>query len=199
MKFYLRWYRIAKPILKFFYRVKVVGAENEPDAPYIVYANHSSFIDPMLIAVSLRAPIRYAAKEQLFKIPVVGWFLRKLKVIMLKRDGRDMSGIREMLKALSDGQSIGIFPQGTRKPFIIPAKDDALVGFAAIATMSKATLLPATIVTSRLKPGIFRKTTIVIGQPITYQQYTGFKDDPSRREIADYCFESVVKPLEALK
>lgn len=190
MSFYRFVRAVLMPILHVFYGIEKVGRENEPDTPYIVFANHSSFVDPLLLAVSLKQTVRFAAKADLSKKPLPAWFFRNLGCVNLNRDGRDMQSIRELVGILRQ-QSIGIFPQGTRMPYKVPSSDDALPGFAAIAKMSHATLLPVSIVTKRLKPGIFRKTRIVIGKPIPYEEYMSCADDPTREQITAYCFDRV--------
>lgn len=196
MDFYRFARALLKPILFPFYRVKKIGAANEPVTPYIVYANHSSFIDPLLIAVSLKQTVRFAAKADLTKNAFLRFVFKHLGCVTLNRDGKDMTGIRELMSILDHGESIGIFPQGTRIPYKVPSSTDVLPGFAAIAKMSHATLLPVSIVTKRLKPGIFRKTTIIIGEPISYDEYMSCADRPTRKQIADYCFERISRQFD---
>lgn len=197
MDFYRFARAVLKPILFPFYRIKKIGAQNEPDTPYIVYANHSSFIDPLLIAVSLKQTVRFAAKADLTKNVFLRFIFKHLGCVTLNRDGKDMSGIRELMGILDHDESIGIFPQGTRIPYKVPSSDDVLTGFAAIAKMSHATLLPVSIVTKRLKPGIFRRTEIIIGEPIPYDEYMSCAERPTREQIADYCFERIERQFDA--
>ncbi len=196
MRFYRFIRALIKPFVFLLYRVKKVGAKNEPDTPYIVFANHSSFIDPILLAVTLKQSVRFAAKVDLTKHALPRWFFKHLGCVTLNRDGKDMQSIRELVGIINDGTSVGIFPQGTRIPYKIPSSDDALPGFAAIAKMSKATLLPVSIITKRLRPGIFRRTTVIIGEPITYDEYMSCAENPTREQITAYCFDRVAQRFE---
>ena len=53
--------------MRLLYRVKVEGRENEPEGPYLVCANHSSFCDPILITASLKQKHKWLAKKELEK------------------------------------------------------------------------------------------------------------------------------------
>ena len=58
----------------------VQGRENLPDEPVLICANHSSGWDPVLLVCALASdfPLRIMAKEQLFKIPIIGGFIRRM-------------------------------------------------------------------------------------------------------------------------
>ena len=58
------------------YRVKIVGKENEPDLPYIICANHSSFMDPVLITVAVKAKPIWIGKKELLKYSFLRWVLK---------------------------------------------------------------------------------------------------------------------------
>ena len=59
-------YRFFKLILglpfRLIYRIKIIGADNEPDGPFIVSANHMSYADPFIEGVCLKTQITYIAK-----------------------------------------------------------------------------------------------------------------------------------------
>ena len=188
-------YSVFKAILKYpfrlLYRIKIEGKENEPEGAYIICANHSSFVDPILITSSLRQNQRWLAKRELTKNPFMKLVFRITNAIPINRQGLDTPALHECIDSVKAGTSIGIFPQGTRMRRVEPQPEQALPGLSLIACISKATILPISIVTKRRQPGIFRKTRIVIGKPISYEEYSSKVDRSDKKALASYLFGKV--------
>jgi 1-acyl-sn-glycerol-3-phosphate acyltransferase len=95
---------------------------------YVVVANHASNPDPFLLSF-LPWDMRWIAKEEMFRIPVVGTIMRLSGDIALRRGQRD--SVREMMaecrRTLDEGLSIMFFPEGTRSRDgrLLPFKDGA--------------------------------------------------------------------------
>lgn len=91
---------------------------NLPDdrrRPWIVVANHESFVDILLIA-HLPMEMKWVSKQTFFKIPLVGWLMRMARDIKLVR-GESGSGARVYVEAaerLNNKVSVMLFPEGTR-------------------------------------------------------------------------------------
>lgn len=83
--------------------------------PYVVVANHASIADPFLLSF-LPLDMRFVAKEELFRTPLVGWLLRLAGDIPVRRgDGASATAMRATCVAtLARGLSVMIFPEGTR-------------------------------------------------------------------------------------
>jgi 1-acyl-sn-glycerol-3-phosphate acyltransferase len=87
----------------------------DPHRPYVVVSNHQSLADIPIIA-NLPWEMKWVAKIELFKIPVVGWMMRLAGDIPIDR-GSPQSGTRMLLTALrylQNNCSIMFFPEGTR-------------------------------------------------------------------------------------
>lgn len=99
-------------------RFTVRGRANVPDGPTLIVANHQSAWET-IAALVLFPDVAIVTKQELLAIPVIGWFLRHSPMILIDRDG-STSAMRKMLadcrRAVADGRSILIFPEGTRKP-----------------------------------------------------------------------------------
>jgi len=120
------FYRFVRALLRaalgFYYReVEVAGAERIPaDGPLLLLANHhNGMIDPLIVIAASRRPVRYIAKEPLFRIPVLGWFMRRLGCLPAHRQkdaGYAKEKNEELYRAVKEaflaGGAIGIFPEG---------------------------------------------------------------------------------------
>ncbi len=123
---------IAKTLLKKVFRIEIFGSENIPGkGSYIVASNHRSHLDPPVLNSAFPEPLMFIAKEELFK-PPLGWILKHMRTIPIRRGSRDMHTLEMTLELLRKGCAVGIFPEGTRaKPgeFLRPKPG---IGFLAI-------------------------------------------------------------------
>lgn len=169
--FYRRVHWLFAPLVRLIYPLDVQGIENLTDEAVVLCPNHSSALDPVLLAASLRydVPLRIMAKKQLLDVPVVGWFLGKMGAFGVDRGNSDIGAIKTAIRSLREGYKLMIFPEGTR------VKEgeavDAKGGAAMIAIRSGVRMQPVYIAT---KKRMFRKTKIVFG-PVYEPAYTGKK------------------------
>lgn len=176
--------------------LRVKGRENEPKGPYIVCANHSSFLDPVCIAVALKQTQRFIARSSLIRFKFFKWLFKGAKVITINRGNSDLSAIKLTIRAIENGDNVAIFPQGTRIRGIAPSLDQVEAGLGLLAAKTKVPVLPVSIVTKRLYPGFLRPCKVVIGKPIYAEEYMNINPDPRAKEIAQYCFSYVIPPFE---
>lgn len=138
--------RILKALFGFFWRLDVSGLENLPaQGPVIVAGNHNSLVDGPLLAVAAGLARRYClplTKQEIYRVPVVGWFLKNVGTIPLERRG-DVQAMRAALDWLAQDGGLIIFPEGTRSRDGVPLKPKAGVGF--LASRSGAPIVPARI------------------------------------------------------
>lgn len=112
--------------------------------PCVVVANHASLADPFLLS-HLPFDQRFVAKEELFRIPLVGWLLRLAGDIPIRRGDRTsaLAMERACVATLALGLSVTIFPEGTR------SKDGVMGAFRngafRIATAAGARILPVAL------------------------------------------------------
>ena len=169
--FYRRIHWLLAPLVRLVFPLDVRGRENLTDEAVVLCPNHSSALDPILLAVALRydVPVRMMAKKQLMDIPVVGWFLGKMGAFGVNRGNSDIGAIKTSIRSLREGWKLMIFPEGTR------VKDgeevEAKGGAAMIAIRSGVRMQPVYITT---KKRAFRKNKIVFG-PVYDPVYTGKK------------------------
>ena len=144
----MAFYGVAKRIVQValwpFYKVEAeYRAELPQDKGYIMASNHVSDMDPVMLGLAFHKQLRFMAKEELFKIPVLGGIIRALGAFPVARGKGDQTAIQNAVKVVEDGGVLGIFPEGTR------FKDGKLhrlkSGAVVVASKTGADLLPACI------------------------------------------------------
>jgi len=114
-----------------FYPCRVYGRENIPKKGGCIYAsNHESNIDPVLLPVASPRQMRFMAKEELFRNPILGWLIRTGGGFPIRRATADRGALNEFLHQLKLGYPVLIFPQGTRGG----KKIQSGVGFLAVTS-----------------------------------------------------------------
>lgn len=112
------WRLLQPPVWVFcrlWFRIRAEGLENlDATRGGLLLINHQSFLDPVLAAVLLRRPISYLARDSLFRVPLLGWLLRRTHVIPISRESVRSGSIRTALERLEQGFLVGIFPEGRR-------------------------------------------------------------------------------------
>lgn len=161
-RFYRIIYAIAAPIIHLLFPCRTVGLEDLPEEGALLCANHASGWDPILIALNLPKDARLTvmAKDQLFRIPLLGFFLKKLGIFPVKRGGNDLTAMKTAMKVLSGGNRLLVFPEGTR----VDGQGDAEAK-GGVTMMAVRTGVPMVPVYCGGKHKFLRKTTIVFGEP----------------------------------
>lgn len=114
-----RTYRIAwwlaRLVARRVYRTRVENVERIPPVgPVILASNHASLADPPLIGGSIPRAVNFLARDTLFQIPVLGWYIRRLNAVPVNREGGGGAGLKAILDRLHGGAAILLFPEGTR-------------------------------------------------------------------------------------
>ena len=97
-----------------------VSLRNESGAdlkagPYLYLINHVGIMDPVMLSAVLPQHVRWVAGAYLFKTRFLKLVIGKWCTAIPKQQGRrDMSMIRNIGKALEEGDNVGLFPEGTR-------------------------------------------------------------------------------------
>ncbi|MCZ7627198.1 MAG: 1-acyl-sn-glycerol-3-phosphate acyltransferase [Candidatus Methylomirabilis sp.] len=128
-------------IAKVAFRLQIEGQEHIPrTGPGIVAANHVSYIDPIIIGIAVRRPVRFMAKKELFSSPLFGWLIRQLGAFPVNRDRTNLQAFKLAASSLAAGEIVAIFPEGTRGDGVKlrPAKP----GIGLIAARTGAPVIP---------------------------------------------------------
>ena len=128
-------------------RVRAVGREHlEPGRAYLFMANHTSNLDPPIITPLLGRRIAIIAKQELFKIPLFGYAMRKANFVALNRADRRsaVESVGNAVHVLQSGLGMMVFPEGTR------SRDGRLLPFKKgpfhLAMEAGVSVVPITVV-----------------------------------------------------
>lgn len=152
-------------------------------------ANHLSLADPPIIGCALKRHIHFLAKEELFRIPVLGWFIRETNAFPVKRMEHDVSAFKHAQRLLQQGEAMLLFPEGTRQRAGVlgPAKS----GVGMLAVKAHVPIIPVLVQHSD-HLGSLTRVSVTFGAPI-----------PPRLEVsrADYqpLSDMVMERIQALR
>jgi 1-acyl-sn-glycerol-3-phosphate acyltransferase len=161
---------VVKAAILVYFRLRRLGREHIPSGAVILAANHRSFLDPFAIGCCNPRPIYFVAKQELFRNPLVGWFLNCLGAFPVRRSHSDEESVKTSLALLERGQAVVIFPEGTRIRSGSLAKPKRGVG--RLALQSGSPVVPIAITGSehardgwKIKPV---RVHVRFGAPLTY-------------------------------
>lgn len=160
---------IFRPLVKFVFKMQFKGLENIPSegTRYIVAINHTCALDPVFAACPKQLPpLHFMAKVELFKNPIVGWFMTHMYGFPVKRGKGDSSAIEYGEKIINEGHVMAICPEGKRIKDKNGVPQRAKAGVAVIAKATNASVLPVAICCDGpIKAG--KHVTISYGKLIT--------------------------------
>ena len=151
------------------YDLHFEGLENIPaDEGVVIASNHRSYADPVLLTVHMKHPVKYMAKEELFKNKLFAAFIRMLGAFPVKRGSGDMKVIDDSVELLKNRNNLVIFPEGTRSKENKVGKGKT--GVAMIAAKSGADVLPVGICFEGKKLKFRCRLTVKYGKLIKYDE-----------------------------
>jgi 1-acyl-sn-glycerol-3-phosphate acyltransferase len=188
------WYFLLKnivlgPLLKVLFRPWIRGVENVPtEGAVILASNHLSFSDSIFLPLMLRRPVVFLAKSEYFtgkgiKGTLNRWFFKGTGQLPIDRSGGKASeaALNTGLQVLSQGQVLGIYPEGTRSP------DGRLfrgrTGIARMVLEAKVPVLPVAMIdTEKVQPigkrlPRIRRIGVIVGAPIDFSRFSGMEGD----------------------
>jgi len=170
--------RIIRGLVRLYYpRIEITHGERVPaKGPTLLLANHpNSLLDPVLVGITAKRPVRFLAKAPLFDVPVLGRLIKALGMVPAYRACDDPSQVKRNVEALTAGAEIlagdevlGIFPEG--RTHDEPGVDRVRSGAARIAMQAAEAGTPVQIVPLALNyedKRRFRSSVwIRVGEPI---------------------------------
>jgi 1-acyl-sn-glycerol-3-phosphate acyltransferase len=176
-------------------RIEFKGSENIPDTPSVIVANHSSYIDGVLLKAILPARFAFVIKKEMVRVPIAGLLLRRIGAEFVDRFNRHSGAMdaRRLMRAASGGGSLVFFPEGTFThragigrfhggAFVIAARSQMPV--VPLAIQGARDVLPANSIFPR--PGrisIFVLPAIVAPSTVPNASIANHQRDESRAAI----------------
>ncbi len=182
-------------------RVHVEGQEHIPKDRAVVFAsNHCSQFDIMVLYHALPVQFRFLAKQELFKVPILGQAMRLTGYIPIDRSGgrKALRSLNEAAKHVASGTSVVVFPEGTR------SEDGRLqpfkVGGVLLAIKAKSPLVPVSISGTQnvLPKGAFfakaARVKVVIGKPVPVTDNDG--NPRNKNEVLSDTYQGIYNGLD---
>lgn len=187
---YYTWGRIVVPI-------KRLGRKEQfNERAFIYVGNHLSVLDVIPVAASLDRPVHFMAKKEIAEKRLGKWFTNKCECILVNRDGSDVRAIMLAMKYLKNGESICLFPEGTRnktEEVFLPFKSGA-------AALSIKTKTPIVMMIQCKKIRLFRRNYFYYAEPFEFTEYYDKKlteediaeaDEKLRQKMLDIYYQLV--------
>ncbi len=178
---------VLKKLCKIEY--KIIGQENILNEPCIYACKHQSMWETVVMHLILNRPV-YAYKKELEKIPFYGWFLKFMSGIGVDRKG-GMKSLKNVISQakfyLNKGQSVVIFPQGTRVPVGESVKDFPYqAGITALYNSCETKIVPVALNSGLYWPKhkILKNPGVIIIQFLPAINQGLSKDDFNRELIS---------------
>jgi 1-acyl-sn-glycerol-3-phosphate acyltransferase len=188
-------------LAKLYFRLEIRGKEHlPPRGPYVVAPVHRSNLDFILVSCIHSTRMRYMGKASIWKYPTLGRFFSMLGAFPVHRGTADRESLRTCMRIIENGESLVMFPEGTRKEG--PKVAELFDGPAFVAARTGVPIVPIGIGGSSqamplgakfIKP---RKIVMVIGEPVTPP--TGDGTGRVKRRVVREMTEQLSERLQAL-
>ena len=122
------------------HRAKLIGPLPDPlpaEGAGILVSNHLSGVDPVILSIVTKRRVRFLMAREYYEAPFLHFMVSRMGCIPVNRDGNDLGATKAALRALRDGEIIGIFPQGG-----IREAESSLEGKSGVALLALRTGAP---------------------------------------------------------
>lgn len=178
---------VVLPVLGIWTKRTWLGLENVPaEGGVILAANHMSHFDPLVVAHYVygagRWP-RFLAKASLWKVPALGFLLRKTRQIPVERGSVEaVKSLDVLVDALNKGAAVIIYPEGTttKDPDLWPMRGKT--GAARLALVTGVPVIPIAhwgaqrvfdVRTKKLSLRPRTPITVIAGKPVDLSPWEG--------------------------
>jgi len=132
------------PLVRIYLRLVVEGEDQIPrEGPAILVANHTSFLDPIVMGSASRRMIHFIVLQSMYDWWRLRWFYWGMQTIPVRTEEADPRAIKHALSHLRKGELVGIFPEGGRSED--GTVHSAKAGAALLAAVSRAPVIPCHI------------------------------------------------------
>jgi 1-acyl-sn-glycerol-3-phosphate acyltransferase len=157
---------VFSALVRIFAPLRVYGSERIPrHGALVLCCNHFSWLDPWAISLAVPRTVFYIAKQEAHDTPVMGPFIRMFGTEPIRRGESDREAVRAMREIVRRGDTLGMFPEGTRQK---REPGPVLPGAAMIAVQEGTPIVCGAIEgTQEWRLGNFRPVSIAYGAPFS--------------------------------
>lgn len=182
------YYRISSFMVRLFFKVlfglEIHGVEHLRYRENFIFAgNHVSYFDPTVVGCALRREVSFVAKKELFRNRLFAWLIRRYHAIPVDRSEIDRGTLKSIMEKLSNGESILLFPEGTRSRDGTIGTFKAGLGFLSI--QSGIGIIPVFVAgTDGMRTCFLRRKRLQvrIGPPVRVR--SGHRNGAGKKEYA---------------
>ena len=189
---------ITRLVAKVFFRHRVLhGERSRHEGALLIVANHVSYFDPPLVAISVPNAIHFLARKSLYSNRFARWLFPRLNVVPVDQDKAEVAPLKAVMRLLAAQQQVLVFPEGTRSPDGSLQPGQAGVGF--IAAKTRAPILPLRIFGAHeaLPPGEkklkLRRITIVTGNILHLDESDYASGKEGYQAISDKIMQAIAR------
>jgi len=179
---------LVSVVMRVFFGFRTSGPQPPDRGPWIIAANHESFLDPVILQFAVKKRrIHYMMSDTYYYTRTLNLFSKAMRCIPVAENGLNRDSLRLGLDVLAAGRPVGIFPQGGRM-----AAGDLSGGFKGVAFLARKSgvpVIPARIVgTGKALPAGSRflrpaRISVVLGAPLDFAGPAGRR--PGLESITD--------------
>ena len=185
-----------------FYPIRKIKHAADAEGPYIIVANHTSYLDIFFMySILPKHAFMFLGKSEILRYPIVNFYFRLMNVPVDRSDkSKSMRAYLGAVKAYKEGYSLAIFSEATFPTENLPQMLPFKAGAFKLAKQLEAPILPLTFMNNYL---LFSEPTIWLGPArpglavvhihplITQEEVKALSEDALLKK----CFEVIAKPL----
>ena len=179
-------------IARVFFFMRIEGRENVPQGQSVILmGNHKSALDPLTLAMCVPdRELHFMGKKELFENKFLRWAFTKMHGFPVDRGNMDMGAIRTAMNVIKNGDTLGIFPEGTRSKtgHMLP-----LLGGASLLALKSGCAVVPVYIEGRYR--IFRPMRAIVGKPVDMED---LRSGRINKETCDHLTERIAAEFALL-
>ncbi len=176
--------RLNRLISRILYQVMPLSPSPLPQSgPVLLVSDHSSYSDPMVLAATANRPIIFLTAREVYQRRDLRWLCEIAHYIPINRGTHDVGAVRAMLRALQQGEVIGIFPEGGIDEH---REESGHLGIGYLALKTGAPVVPVSIAWDQARAAHLGRSLIMPGRAVVRYGpliVTPSDPDPTRETI----------------